>query len=64
MNEDKAWVAKIIVSCENESHLSYCPTLIDLFQAKHNDKAATLDLEILYSNRVQFITQLVGPIYH
>jgi hypothetical protein len=41
MNEDKAWVAKIIESCSKKWHFEACQTLIELFAQKYMDWTKT-----------------------
>jgi hypothetical protein len=50
MKEDFDWVSRIIASCSNESHLSYCIPIIELFDKKNVDSGASMTLWGLYFN--------------
>ena len=59
MNEDKTWVAAVIASCTILSHLTYIPTLIELFEKKHPDFMEAVELEHLYETKKHELTHKV-----
>ena len=48
MIEDFKWVNAVIESCNQPTHLEYIPTIISLFDKKHQDDDATNALNAMY----------------
>jgi hypothetical protein len=55
MMEDFKWVNAIIESCKLPQHLEYVPTILDLFDKKHQDDDATSVLNAMYMLKKQAI---------